>query len=134
MPPEIERSRPPGGKRRPSAPTTDVESTTACLLCDRPKGATYRGLPDRVSQGTHDSCWALRYGMDPYGYLLERHRDSVDDPREQYPCRECGETFARKECNGLCQYCWLVATTKQLRNYRGKPLPPELRVLQGGRP
>jgi len=48
--------------------------TAVCHECSRPADATYHGLPDEVSQSMHNSCWALRYGLDPISYI----RDAIE--------------------------------------------------------
>jgi len=51
-------------------PTWNPEAAV-CIECSRPADTTYHGLPDDFSQGMHDSCWALRYGLDPVSYIRE---------------------------------------------------------------
>jgi len=42
-----------------------------CIECRRPANAKYHGLPDDFAQGMHDSCWALRYDLDPVSYIRD---------------------------------------------------------------
>lgn len=106
------------------------KSTTPCILCDRSADATYRGLADQVRQGMHDSCWALRYGADPYQYVREQLPD--DDPRRPSPCWLCGVQVGKADCNGLCGLCYDRELAEQLHSYRGKPVPPQFTVIEGG--
>lgn len=45
-----------------------------CIECMRPADTTYRGLPDPVNQGMHESCYARRYGLDPVACI----RDAIE--------------------------------------------------------
>ena len=52
----------------------DHMARRVCIECMRPADATYRGLPDPVSQGMHESCYARRYGLDPIASI----RDAIE--------------------------------------------------------
>ncbi len=54
-------------------PTWTPEAAV-CIECTRPADATYRGLPDPVNQGMHESCYARRYGLDPIASI----RDAIE--------------------------------------------------------
>jgi len=44
-----------------------------CIECARRGNQVHpSGLPDRLWQGMHDSCWARRYGVPVVAYLRER--------------------------------------------------------------